>query len=197
MQKLATFLENCCLPWRLIFGGGSYDQEWLKGCDESPRRAREKAAKLHAEEAFKAYDLDGDGRLSEEELYALLASLDSTLSRERSQSIFRQADIDHDGHIDLSEFRALLQSAEPEDDIEQLLADTFELYDLDRNGFIDAHELLQVVSRLSAICKSGGTSRPPAAVHNLDDCQRMIAAHDLNGDGRIDFKEFKTLLAIA
>ncbi|MCO5584179.1 hypothetical protein L7F22_038102 [Adiantum nelumboides] len=175
MEKLAVFLESCCLPWR------------ARGLSaRSTTRRREQ----HMEDAFKAFDLDGDGRLSEEELYRLLASLDGTLSHERAHSIFAQADIDHDGHLDFSEFTTLLQRAQPEDDdFDKILADTFELYDVDRNGFIDAHELLQVLRKLGAVCKSAPS--PPS----VDDCQRMIAAHDLNGDGRIDFEEFKTLLS--
>lgn len=56
----------------------------------------------------------------------------------------------------------------------------FAVFDENSDGFIDAVELMRVLSKLGF--KDG--------VINLDECERMIASYDENKDGRIDFNEF-------
>lgn len=57
--------------------------------------------------------------------------------------------------------------------------EAFEVFDLDRDGFIDAEELQRVVCSLGF--KEG---------LEIGNCRRMIALGDEDGDGRIDFQEF-------
>lgn len=55
----------------------------------------------------------------------------------------------------------------------------FDVFDENKDGFIDARELQRVLCILGL--KEGST---------LEDCQRMIRTFDENGDGRIEFFEF-------
>nr|CAD1826494.1 unnamed protein product [Ananas comosus var. bracteatus] len=55
----------------------------------------------------------------------------------------------------------------------------FAVFDENSDGFIDAVELMRVLSKLGF--KDGV---------KLDECERMIASYDENKDGRIDFNEF-------
>ncbi|KAJ9173278.1 hypothetical protein P3X46_016430 [Hevea brasiliensis] len=57
--------------------------------------------------------------------------------------------------------------------------EAFDVFDENRDGFIDAEELQRVLQKLGL--KEGFT---------LDNCRKMISACDENRDGRIDFTEF-------
>ncbi|PKU73853.1 probable calcium-binding protein CML30 [Dendrobium catenatum] len=59
--------------------------------------------------------------------------------------------------------------------------EAFGFFDENRDGFVDAEELQRVLFKLGF----GGVE--------LDSCKTMIAAHDDNGDGVIDFCEFLKL----
>lgn len=65
------------------------------------------------------------------------------------------------------------------------LKEAFYVFDRNEDGFISPKELWSVLRRLG----SEGSS--------LWDCERMIAEFDEDGDGRINFSEFKSLLESA
>ncbi|KAI3463965.1 hypothetical protein Pfo_020628 [Paulownia fortunei] len=60
--------------------------------------------------------------------------------------------------------------------------EAFGLFDVNKDGFIDAEELKKV---MSSIGLTGFSEQ---------ECQRMIMVFDDNGDGRIDFGEFVKLM---
>ncbi|XP_009360612.1 probable calcium-binding protein CML46 [Pyrus x bretschneideri] len=57
--------------------------------------------------------------------------------------------------------------------------EAFNVFDENKDGFIDARELQRVLCILGL--KEGS---------KLEDCQKMIRSFDKNGDGRIEFNEF-------
>ncbi|XP_062214208.1 probable calcium-binding protein CML18 [Phragmites australis] len=63
------------------------------------------------------------------------------------------------------------------------LREAFYVFDRDEDGFVGAAELWNVMRRLGM---------PEGAAY--DDCRRMIAAHDGDGDGRISFREFRAMM---
>lgn len=66
------------------------------------------------------------------------------------------------------------------------LKQTFNVFDKNRDGFIDSEELHRVLGLLG--------SNQGLFIH---DCKRMIARFDHNKDGKIDFNEFVMLMEIA
>ena len=67
------------------------------------RKAPEDVDKL-----FQAFDLDGDGKITAEELKAALAELGEDVTVEDAAERIGTGDTDHDGTISLDEFRALM-----------------------------------------------------------------------------------------
>ncbi|KAI3722413.1 hypothetical protein L2E82_33451 [Cichorium intybus] len=57
--------------------------------------------------------------------------------------------------------------------------EAFDVFDENKDGFIDARELQRVLSALGLKERS-----------DMEDCKKMIGAFDENADGRIDFNEF-------
>jgi calmodulin len=54
--------------------------------------------------AFKIFDKDNDGKISNEELTYMLTTLGDKLTEEEINEILKEADTDHDGYINYMEF---------------------------------------------------------------------------------------------
>ncbi len=58
--------------------------------------------------AFKVFDIDGNGFISEDELRQTLSNLGEHLSDRELKAMMNQADLNHDGQIDYNEFSRML-----------------------------------------------------------------------------------------
>jgi len=61
-------------------------------------------------EAFRVFDLDGNGFIDKHELKHVMKRLGENLSDADVDAMFQEADINNDGQIDFNEFRTLLGS---------------------------------------------------------------------------------------
>ncbi|CAI7767037.1 unnamed protein product [Closterium sp. NIES-53] len=162
----------------------------ISSVSHQQRNIAEPRFHLEVVEAFRLIDTNGDGRISYEELAALLDRLGIDDGLAVVHDIIGDADRDGDGQIDVEEFFIAARGApcnchftglscwhENED-----LQKAFTLFDCDNSGDITAEELQQAIWKLSGESVS------------LLDCQRMIARVDSNGDGMVDFNEFQRMM---
>ncbi|XP_010916442.1 probable calcium-binding protein CML18 [Elaeis guineensis] len=136
------------------------------------------------ERVFMRYDANGDGKISASELAEVMRALRSEVSDEELKAMMAELDTDGDGFVDLKEFAAFhcgLGGAARGGGGEGELRDAFEMYDLDKNGLISAKELHLVLKRLGEKC-------------SVQDCSRMIRSVDSDGDGSVNFEEFKEMM---
>lgn len=93
-----------------------------------------------------------------------------------------EIDKDGDGFINLGEFAKFYMdgSTSPESSTKELRG-AFDLYDLDKNGLISANQLQEVLRRLGEKC-------------TLVECSKMISSFDTDGDGHVNFEEFKNMM---
>jgi len=133
---------------------------------------------------FDAADKDGDGRISELELFEALRSVDDEVTRDAAKEILAQ--MSHGG--DYMDWNALLSARinRKLHSKEERLRKVFRAFDLDDSGKISASEL-----------KAAAESVADDASKFIDvaDCAELIKDADVNGDGEIDFEEFIALFA--
>ncbi|KAK1425157.1 hypothetical protein QVD17_20503 [Tagetes erecta] len=144
-------------------------------------------------QVFKFFDVDGDGKISQLELTNVLLTFGQEKSKAtiEAQGILKEVDFNGDGFIDLDEFMSIMDGSKPVFDTfnegdgdDDDLKNAFLVFDSDKNGLISAKELQRVLISLGCRnCKLG-------------QCRKMIKGVDKNGDGFVDFKEFKSMMSI-
>ena len=146
---------------------------------------------------FARIDADGDGRISPSELAAVSRAISppssSSHGRREVAAMMDELDTDRDGFVDLGEFKAFHARARAGggrggdnggrggDVLDAELRAAFDVYDVDGDGRITAAELGKVLGRIGEGCSA-------------EECQRMIASVDTDGDGCVGFEEFKKMM---
>jgi calcium-dependent protein kinase len=127
-------------------------------------------------EIFQTLDINNDGKLSLEEIKAGVAKTDS-LKNENVEEVFKSIDTDNSGNIEYTEFI----SASIDKNLylnEERLKDAFKLFDCDNSGKISRVEIQKVLQMDK----------------NSKDIDAIMAKHDKNKDGEIDFAEFMEMM---
>nr|GEW39324.1 probable calcium-binding protein CML23 [Tanacetum cinerariifolium] len=143
-------------------------------------------------QVFKFFDIDGDGKISQPELTNVLLTFgqEKSMATIEAQGILKEVDFNGDGFIDLDEFMTIMDGSKPifasskEDNGDDELRNAFMVFDSDKNGLISAKELQSVLTSLG--CSNS----------KLGQCRKMIKGVDKDGDGFVDFDEFKSMMSI-
>lgn len=133
------------------------------------------------EQVFKKFDVNGDGKISSSELGSIMGSLGQPTSEEELDNMICEVDGDGDGYISLNEFIELNTKGVDSDEVLENLKDAFTIFDVDGNGSITAEELHMVMASLGEEC-------------SIVECQKMIGGIDSDGDGMINFEEFRMMM---
>ncbi|XP_031248441.1 calmodulin-like protein 3 [Pistacia vera] len=132
---------------------------------------------------FQMFDRNGDGKITKKELSDSLQNLGIFIPDGDLVQMIDKIDTNGDGFVDIDEFGALYQTIMNEKDEEEDMKEAFNVFDQNGDGYITVDELRSVLASLGL--KQGRT---------LEDCKRMIKKVDVDGDGMVDYAEFKQMM---
>ncbi|KAL9641573.1 hypothetical protein ABK040_013493 [Willaertia magna] len=123
---------------------------------------------------FNLFDKDGDGKISVEELGAVMKNIGQNPTKEELQIMLGDLDQDENGTIEFDEFVKLM---ERKVDAEDEIREAFKVFDKNNDGFISHEELKHMMQSIG---------------ENLSDREvnAMMKQADKDGNGLIDYEEF-------
>ncbi|CAL0315237.1 unnamed protein product [Lupinus luteus] len=167
------------MGFKSLFNNNDASTSSFRSTSLSVRSRAHLAAEL--EQVFKKFDVNGDGKISASELGSIMGSLGQNPTEQELDKLILEVDGDGDGCINLQEFIELNTKGVDSDEVLENLKGAFSVFDIDGNGSITADELNTVMRSLGEEC-------------SVAECRRMIAGVDSDGDGMIDFEEFKVMM---
>ncbi|KAJ1439208.1 EF-Hand 1, calcium-binding site [Sesbania bispinosa] len=132
-------------------------------------------------EAFRAFDADNDGRITEAELGGIMGSLGYNASEQEVRAMMQQGDKNKDGLLSINEFLELNTKELETGNLANALSAAFEALDEDGNEILTGEELHEVVANLGL-----GLS--------LEKCHNIVASLDVDGDGAVSLDEFRLIV---
>merc|ERR1711892_257651 len=87
-------------------------------------------------EAFDAFDKDGSGAISAEELLGVMRAMGQNPTEDEVLNLMLEADLDGNGTIEFMEFRELMKEKYSVEDQESDLREAFKIFDRDGDGYI-------------------------------------------------------------
>lgn len=154
-----------------------YEEEMIKSTKLTPDQIRE------IKEAFHVFDNNGDGCITATELKKLVTSLGYNITEAELMDMMNQIDSDGNGAIDFPEFLALMTKNLEDCDPEDILLESFKVFDRDGSGFIGVSELDRVFKLLGQEFKDY-------------EIEAMIKAADADGDGLVGWEDFTKMMNV-
>merc|ERR1712073_216250 len=122
------------------------------------------ADSVELKEAFKLFDMDGDGMITKDELRKLVEKVGGSMSEGEAKGLIHQADKDGNESIDFSEFSKLWAAIKGEGEGETEIRKEFSKLDTDNSGYITKDKMTEA--------------------------KKCIAELDVDKDGRVSYPEF-------
>ena len=134
------------------------------------------------EEIFKEYVGDKEA-LDEESLQLLLKEkLDQYIPKRQLTTLIKSIDIDGNGEIEFNEFLEFMRKLEEQDgQDEDALKEVFMLFDRDEKGYLTPESVYHIFLALGEKIK-------------LEDIINILKENDIDGDGNLNFEDFKMLM---
>merc|ERR1711879_25409 len=133
------------------------------------------ASEAELKEAFKLFDIDGDGVITIEELSSLVSKVGGDMSNADATALIKAADKDGNMGIDFSEFAKLWEALHGDD--EGKIRAEFGKLDTDSSGYITRDEMVAVISSEFQGDK-------------MEEAKKAIDKLDVDKDGRVSYPEF-------
>ena len=91
---------------------------------------------------------DGSGAISNKELLGVMRSMGQNPTEDELLGLVMEVDVNGDGTIDFEEFLGMMEKSNKDGDGEESgIKEAFQIFDRDRNGYIDMKELKKVIFR--------------------------------------------------
>jgi len=134
------------------------------------------------EEIFKEYVKD-KGALNEESLQLLIKEkLDQYIPKRQINTLIRSIDIDGNGEIEFNEFLEFMRRLDEQDEQdEDALKEVFMLFDRDEKGYLTPESVYHIFLSIGEKIK-------------LEDITNILKENDIDGDGNLNFQDFKMLM---
>ncbi|KAL3691280.1 hypothetical protein R1sor_004931 [Riccia sorocarpa] len=139
---------------------------------------------------FAFFDDNKDGLISKDDLQLFMNKLGFRMTEEEISSMVHSVDVNGDGSVDFEEFASLYKvmacedsSAADQQNEDEDLKDAFNVFDKNGDGSISPTELQTVLVNLGM--QEG---------QNISNCEKMINTVDADGNGQVEFYEFKKLM---
>ncbi|KAF9679763.1 hypothetical protein SADUNF_Sadunf06G0048700 [Salix dunnii] len=147
---------------------------------------------------FATFDKNGDGFITKQELRESFKNIRIFMTEKEVEEMVVKVDANGDGLIDFEEFCILCKAigvrdqggdderegqVAGQDGGEGDLKEAFDVFDKDKDGLISVEELGLMLCSLGL--KEGG---------RVEDCEEMIRKVDMDGDGMVNFNEFKRMM---
>ncbi|KAF7129386.1 hypothetical protein RHSIM_Rhsim10G0007800 [Rhododendron simsii] len=142
------------------------------------------------ERVFSHFDENKDGKISPAELRLSLGTIGGEISESEAEAVVLLMDSDGDGLLGLEDFIRLVEGTEEEEKVKDL-KEAFKMYEemddeckcgTGSSSSITPRSLKRMLSRL-------GEKK------SVGECEVMISQFDLNGDGVLNFDEFRNMMA--
>ncbi|XP_050539789.1 calmodulin-beta-like [Daktulosphaira vitifoliae] len=132
-------------------------------------------------EAFMLFDKDHDGKITEAELGVVMRSLGQRPTQSDLRGMVNEVDQDGNGSIEFNEFLLMMARKLKVSDGEEEMHHAFNVFDKNGDGFITFDELKRVMFSIGERLTD-------------EEIEDMIKEADLNGDKKIDYNEFITII---
>ncbi|KAF7152688.1 hypothetical protein RHSIM_Rhsim01G0062600 [Rhododendron simsii] len=167
--------------------------------EEIVRSGTHRKADAELRKVFATFDKNKDGFITKQELRESMRNVGVDMSEAEAAEMVEKVDSNGDGLIDFVEFCELFDSMAGGDRSAvggggeeageggggdgDFMKEAFDVFDGDRDGLITVEELGLVLSSLGM--KEG---------ERLENCKEMIRKVDVDGDGMVNFDEFKEMM---
>mmetsp|Transcript_1188 Transcript_1188/g.1850 ORF Transcript_1188/g.1850 Transcript_1188/m.1850 type:complete len:151 (-) Transcript_1188:63-515(-) len=127
--------------------------------------------------AFEEFD-EGDGSIKASNLKTVMDVLGFAHSDEEIEELLSKVDIDENNAIDFTQFMALLSDGQSAQCYDDDLIESFQSYDFDHDGFIEAFEIKEALM-----------NNDPRDLLN-DEIEEMLLKCEKNEKGLVNYEQF-------